>query len=119
MEKPTAFDHEGSSSTKDATSKTEETTLWAQKEGDATFVEVHVNEAASVSRLTKEVVKEIGLTERLSTLTLHVVDKEGKLGDALDSTETVTNALRDYTGKIRLVVKVGDASAAAASTPSG
>jgi hypothetical protein len=69
-------------------------TFWVKKDGDASWAEVTVDSTMSVARLIKKSVKELGLTGRLSTLTLHVAaDKEGKaVGEPLDSRTTVAAA---------------------------
>ena len=68
--------------------------LWVKKEGDARFLGIH-SRAEDVDALTREVAQELCLTDRLSTLTLHVAwDELGKeLGAALKNDELLDAAL--------------------------
>ena len=67
--------------------------IWVKKEGDPDFAKL-VSVAADVGDLKKEIVVKLGLTERLSTLTLHVAkDEHGSgLGDALDGRMSMVDA---------------------------
>ena len=87
-------------------------TVFVKKEGDKDYAEVRVASNVSVAYLKEEISKELQLTARLSTLTLHVAkDKDGKeLGDPLDSRAPVELALqsapRDVYGNVTVIVKV-------------
>jgi hypothetical protein len=102
-----------------AVPKAEPRTLFVKREGDAAWAEVTAEVSISVARLTKEIVKELpSLRDKdLSTLTLHVAkDKAGTdLEAALDSTDTIEEALSQHAAmkKTRIVVKVAGAGSAA------
>jgi hypothetical protein len=57
-------------------------------------------------------VKKLSISERISTLTLHLAkDAAGEdFGEALDSTATVGEALGGAVGKIRLIIRVAESS---------
>jgi len=101
----------GAGTTVDVPSKAR--TFWVKKEGDASWAEVTVDSTMSVARMVEEIVRKLGLTDRLSTLTVYVAkDKEGKaVGPPLDSTDSVEEAL-PQAGKIRIVIKAAGAAAA-------
>jgi len=85
-----------------------ERTLWVKREGAADFAEVVVGGNMSVGRAKKAFVKELRMEAPLDTVTVHEAqDREGKvLGAALDSTESVSEALPLKAGKtFRLVIK--------------
>ena len=70
----------------------------------------------TVARLAKEIAKELGLTERLSTLTLHAsTDKTCTALNQLDSSETLADELKRvapaHDGKWFIVVKAATAAA--------
>jgi hypothetical protein len=93
-------------------------TVFVKREGSADWAEVVAGTDTSVARLTKAIVAELKLEgERLSALTLHVArDKAGKdLGDALDSSDTLSAANLQAGAKI--VVKMAGAAAAAGTAP--
>jgi hypothetical protein len=80
--------------------------LWVKKEGDAAWAEVIIDSSDSVARLTEAIARKLGLTERLSTLTVHELKDAADtvLGAALDSRTTVaTSGLKD---RASIVVKV-------------
>jgi hypothetical protein len=93
-------------------------TFWVKKEGDPRFVKLR-STAADVDDLIEEIVRRLGLTERLSTLIVYVAqDEEGKaLGPPLDSRTTVAAAGLESGASI--VIKAAGAAAApgAAATP--
>lgn len=77
-----------------------ERTFFVQKDGDPGWAEVAVASNLSVARLLKEAVKELGLTERLTTLGLYPTGKDGKIKhgqEPLDNTEALVKALPDAT----------------------
>jgi len=87
-------------------------TFWVTKEGDASWAEVTVDSTMSVARMTELIVRKLGLTERLSTLTVYVAKgKEGNaVGPPLDSRATVAAAgLENGTS---IVIKAAGAAAA-------
>jgi hypothetical protein len=94
-------------------------TLWVKKEGDADFAEVVVDSTMSVARLKKKIVKELGMTERLSTLILYMTNSDGKdLGAALDSRATVA-AARLEDGASIVIKATGAATAPGAAATAG
>ena len=89
-------------------------TLWTRAEGDADYAIVTANSNDFVGLLKEHIATKLMLTERRSSITLHIEDVENKeLGKALDSTETIEEALRGRTGKIRLTIKVAGAAVSA------
>lgn len=85
-----------------------ERTVWVKKDGDANFTKLR-SSAVDIDDLKEEIVKKLGITERLGILTLHVTkDKGNTLGAALDSDKTVAAAgLEDGTG---VVIKLAGAT---------
>jgi hypothetical protein len=95
-------------------------TFWVKKEGDPRFVKLR-STAEDVDDLIRDTAKELGITDRLSTLILYVAtDKAGKaVGPPLDSTDSVEEAL-PQAGKIRIVIKAtGAATAPGAAATAG
>jgi hypothetical protein len=94
----------------------EERILWVKKEGDPVFAKL-LTSAADVGDLTKAIVKELGMTQRNSTLALHIANNsKGTLtGDALDSADTLEEALSAIKGKIQIVVKATGGTVAPAA----
>ena len=101
----------------------EEFPLFVTKEGDKTWAEVTAKRTMSVSRLIKEVAKELGLTARVTTLTLYASDKDGKTKPGqkpLDSTETLVEALPNAAqsdGKHFLIIKEATAPGSSGEPP--
>lgn len=83
--------------------------VFVKMEGDPSWAEVIIAADVSLARLTEEIVKKLELTERLSTLTLHLWDPRTKVTrtDALDSAMTVAEAL-PAEPKVRIVVRSQD-----------
>ncbi len=93
-------------------------TLWFRREGDAGYAMVTANAGAFVGLLAEQIVAKLPSLREVdqSKLTFYAEDAEGKaVGKALDSTETIEEALRGRTGKICLTIKV--AGSAAPATP--
>lgn len=95
--------------------------LWVKKEDDARFVRIR-SRAEDVDDLTREIAKELGLTDRLSTLTLHQArDELGReIGPALRSDATIRAALpgtADAMATSRVVVRVAPPSPGRDSAP--
>jgi hypothetical protein len=90
-----------------------ERTVWVKKEGDPVFAKL-LTTAADVGDLTKAIAENLGMTQRLSTVTLHIAkDTAGTVtGGALDSRQTLDGAgLQDGAS---IVVQVAGGAAAAA-----
>lgn len=93
-------------------------TLFVKREGDADWAAVSMDSAATVACLKEEIVRKLAITERLSTITLHVAkDNAGMdLGAALDSRATVTAA--ELENGASIVVKIAGALSAAPTAAS-
>jgi len=85
--------------------------VWGKKEGDADFAKVR-SSAADVDDLKQDIAKALGLTERVSTLTLHVAETGKPLGPALDSAAGVAPISGEVKSSSRFVIRVAAASAA-------
>ena len=97
-------------------------TVFVKTEGAPDWVKIQLSPSAmDVADLKEEAAKKLQLTERLDKLTLHfAVDTAGsQLGDALDSTDSLEEALvrAPIEGKIRLVIKA--AAPAVPAAPAG
>jgi len=87
-------------------------TLFVKREGDAGWAKM-TSTALDVADLTEDIARALKLEVRTSAITLHLAtDKAGgNVGDALDGTDSVHEALAtaassSVDGKVRIVVKV-------------
>ena len=97
-------------------------TVFVKTEGAPGWIKIRLSASVvDVADLLKKAAKELQLTERLDKLTLHLaLDTAGsQLGDALDSTDSLEEALAKVpsAGEISLVIKTASAATALGERP--